>query len=769
MVFLCLLAIVTALVKPVATQTGVRRIAWDQPSGVAVTGWALTVDGVRSDLGLTPQAAGGSCSCSIPLPFSGGRHTLVVSAYNSGGETASAPFTVGPTANAGGPYAGTVGGAINVSAAASTDASGTITSYVWNWGDGSSNTTSSSASASHAYASGGTFTITLTVNDNYAASGTATTTASISAPAPQAPGVPSSPDPWNGNSSVSAAPILTWSASNATRYDVRFGTSNPPPQVTSSQTAASYTPGALAADTRYFWSVVARNSSGTTAGPVWTFTTLPDSSSSEEDVVIYASDVAQGQLHGGWRKASDSTSPGGVKLASPDNGWASLNAPLASPPDYVDVTFAASANTAYTLWLRLRASGDSKFNDAVWLQFSDARANGSPIYQLNSSSGLLVNLATDSSGGSLSGWGWQHSAYWLSQPATLTFASTGSHTLRIQLREDGVELDQIVLSPGTYMSSPPGAVANDSTIVPRQQQAPIDASAPPEMPNTPNPSADASNVSRSPALSWVAPGATTYDVFLGSTYPPPQVVFNGSSPSYTADSLAPATTYYWRVVGRNSLGWTSGPLWWFTTTSGSAPPQSPPPSTGSVPEIVIYASDVPSGNVHGSWTKGSTTTGAGGVLLRTADADRSALNSPLAVPSDYVDVVFDAPAGTAYTLWLRLRALNDSKYNDAVWVQFSDARADGSSVYPLNSTSGLLVNLATDSSAWSLNGWGWQNGAYWLSQPVTVTFATSGSHTMRLQIREDGVQLDQVVLSSERYRSSPPGSATGDSTIVPKP
>jgi hypothetical protein len=50
---------------------------------------------------------------------------------------------------------------------------------------------------------------------------------------------------------------------------------------------------------------------------------------------------------------------------------------------------------------------------------------------------------------------------------------------------------------------------------------------------------------------------------------------------------------------------------------------------------------------------------------------------------------------------------------------------------------GLLVNLATDSTAGSLNNWGWQNAAYWLSQATTVPFATSGMHTLRIQVRED--------------------------------
>jgi len=49
----------------------------------------------------------------------------------------------------------------------------------------------------------------------------------------------------------------------------------------------------------------------------------------------------------------------------------------------------------------------------------------------------------------------------------VTFAGGGSHTLRIQVREDGVQLDQIVLSPTTYLNTPPGPASNDATIVPK--------------------------------------------------------------------------------------------------------------------------------------------------------------------------------------------------------------------------------------------------------------------------------------------------------------
>jgi hypothetical protein len=73
--------------------------------------------------------------------------------------------------------------------------------------------------------------------------------------------------------------------------------------------------------------------------------------------------------------------------------------------------------------------------------------------------------------------------------------------------------------------------------------------------------------------------------------------------------------------------------------------------------------------------------------------------------------VFTADANTSYTVWFRLKALGNTKLNDAVWVQFSDAFAGGAPVYPMNTASGLLVNLASDASARSLNNWGWQNGA----------------------------------------------------------
>ena len=247
----------------------------------------------------------------------------------------------------------------------------------------------------------------------------------------------------------------------------------------------------------------------------------------------------------------------------------------------------------------------------------------------------------------------------------MTFATSGTHTVRLQVREDGAAFDQIVLSPATYLHAAPGPPTSDHTIVPK-------------------------------------------------------------------------------------------------TTS---PPPPPPPAAT---EVVVYASDIPPAAMHGAWAAASDSTAAAGVTLATPNDGVANTNAPLASPADYVDVTFNAPAATPYRIWLRLKALANDKYNDSVWVQFSDAQAGGSPIYPLDSAFGLLVNLATDSTAAGLNAWGWQDTAYWLAQPTMVTFAAGGTHTLRIQTREDGVRIDQIVLSPSKYLNAAPGPVTNDSTIVPK-
>ena len=197
-------------------------------------------------------------------------------------------------------------------------------------------------------------------------------------------------------------------------------------------------------------------------------------SAAAPEIVLYASDVTT--LQGHWAKASTSSGAGGQMLSTTNTGWASVNSPLASPSHFFEAPFSAVAGTPYHVWLRVRGTSDSKWNESVWVQFSDAtNTSGAAVYRIGTSSALLDNLENCNSCG-ISGWGWQDGAYWLTQATTLRFTSSGSHTLRIQTREDGVELDQVVLSPSTYLTARPGSLSNPA---PRSKPPPNPAGSPP--------------------------------------------------------------------------------------------------------------------------------------------------------------------------------------------------------------------------------------------------------------------------------------------------
>jgi hypothetical protein len=70
--------------------------------------------------------------------------------------------------------------------------------------------------------------------------------------------------------------ILSWTdgGGGTLSYDVYFGTATNPGIVSMSQTATTYNPGFLNANTTYYWKVIAKNASGDAVScPEWTFTT----------------------------------------------------------------------------------------------------------------------------------------------------------------------------------------------------------------------------------------------------------------------------------------------------------------------------------------------------------------------------------------------------------------------------------------------------------------------------------------------------------------
>jgi hypothetical protein len=203
------------------------------------------------------------------------------------------------------------------------------------------------------------------------------------------------------------------------------------------------------------------------------------------DIVLYAFEAPV--KTGVWQIMSDPTAAGGLRLWNPDAGAAKLANPLTNPGSYFEMTFTAQGGIPYRLWARSKADNNSPYNDSFFVQFSGSvTAAGVPIYRIGTTTGTTINLE-DCSGCGLSGWGWQDNGWGAGVMGELIyFQSTGTQTLRIQSREDGFSIDQIVLSPQAYLSSAPGALRNDTTILPQTDTPPAPVPAPIVSSVTPN-------------------------------------------------------------------------------------------------------------------------------------------------------------------------------------------------------------------------------------------------------------------------------------------
>jgi glucose/arabinose dehydrogenase len=373
---------------------------------------------------------------------------------------------------------------------------------------------------------------------------------------------------------------------------------------------------------------------------------------SSSDIVKYASRAPVRK--GTWRVVSDASAAGGARMEHPDAGAPKVLTAQPSPHDYFELTFTAQANRPYRLWMRGRAQNNSYLNDSVYVQFSGSvDAAGSAVYRIGTTSATTV-VVEDCSGCGLSGWGWADNGYGSVGPP-IYFGVSGAQTIRIQGREDGVSLDQIVLSPVTYLTAAPGATKNDTVTLPESTDAPA-----------------SSTIVR-----------------------------------YAADA---------------------------------APP-------------------------HGTWRLVPDATAAGGARMEHPDAGAPKLVTPLAAPIDFFDVTLTAEAGRPYRLWLRGRAKSDSYLNDSVFVQFSGSvNAGGAAVYRIGSSDATTVVIEACSGC-GLSGWGWADNGYGTLGPL-IYFSTSGTQTLRIQGREDGVSVDQIVLSPDTYVTASPGAAKNDSVIL---
>ena len=379
---------------------------------------------------------------------------------------------------------------------------------------------------------------------------------------------------------------------------------------------------------------------------------VPPPTANASEIVLTASDVRV--VKGNWKKTRSTGSPGSRALVSVNRRRSFVTAPRPDPKDYFEATFRPVADVPYRVWVRLR--GRTTGDDSVWVQFTGAvTESGRPLWRLGTRSALLV-LQSPCSGCPPSGWGWEDNGWWIDAPSIVRFKSSAPQSVRVQIREDGVQVDHIVLSPSKYLSQAPGAATNDRTVL-RRTGARI----------------------------------TAADVVLRSE----------------------------DTVRR-----------------------------------------------RGNWAIRDDASAAGGRSLASADRGWSSTRTALQSPRDAVDFTFTAVAGVRYRVWLRMRAAANGRSNDSVWLQYSDAiDARRHRLYPVGSKSAMPVALQECPSC-GISGWGWADDAWWTGQGGTIRFRTTGVKRLRIQTREDGVVLDQVVLSPTRFLREAPGGRQNDSTIV---
>ncbi len=376
------------------------------------------------------------------------------------------------------------------------------------------------------------------------------------------------------------------------------------------------------------------------------------------EIVLHA---ASASVIGRWQVVADASAASGARLQNPDAGAAKIATAAASPADYFELSFTADARTDYHLWIRGRATADTWANDSVFVQFSDAiDAAGAPIWTIGTTGATTMSLE-DCSGCGVSGWGWQDNGYGAGvRGPAVRFASGGVHRVRVQVREDGLGIDQIVLSAAKYLSSAPGAAKNDGTIL-------------------------------------AARGGAT---------------------------------------------------------------------TAAADDVVLYAAD---GSATGAWSVVSDATAASGARMQNANAGLPKIVTASESPADYFELTFQAAAGRPYRLWIRGKASGDNYANDSVHVQFSDSLDEsGATAYRIGTSDSTVVNLE-DCSGCGVSGWGWQDNGYGANVlGPEITFSTSGTHRIRIQTREDGIGIDQIVLSPGKYLAASPGKLKADTTVLPQ-
>ncbi len=448
---------------------------------------------------------------------------------------------------------------------------------------------------------------------------------------------PAYPAPSAGAIDVPRQETLRWvSDAQAESYDVYLGLTQQPQYLSTTRSSEATTPANLLPGATYYWRVVAKNKTGESRSPLWTFQTLSSAAAPGTPIPIYPPD-------------------------------ASTRIPLDIAIRWIET----ARTTHYDLYFGANAAA---------LPLIGSRGAQDPQF-------VLTGLA----------------------PKT-------TYHWRVVARGDGGETRSRVFTFET----------NESPL-------------PPETPSGGSPPDGAALVVTDAALLWnSAPGATSYEVYAGTS---PELLLIGvtNQPRFTpASDFFANTVYFWRVVALNDFGRSSGPVWSFTTglTNSAGQPGGEAPEGGGGPGVGGGGLGILPGGSGG--TDGGENGGAGGACDQTVElvsvfssgaAAGAAGTFSLSASGRFVAFVSSAalvPGDTNSSADVFVRDLQAGQ-TTRVSIGTGGAQGFGNSRYPSISADGRFVVFESDAVLADNDGNGFTDVYLHDRATATTTLVTPSS------------------------------------------